>query len=226
MDAQMNIYQRLNAVMKQVSYVQKEEKMVNNQYRFVSHDAVTAKVRPFLIEQGVLMTTNVVSFTNNGNRTEVMVALEFINIDKPDERITINSLGYGIDPQDKGPGKAVSYAVKYGILKTLCLETGDDPERDTIAHEPEHPKQEQMKPVSAKPITRDVFDSLDVDTQEYLREHAMHAIAYMAKGNYVEALAYLESLQLDADLKTGMFSLFDSKQRAAIKAVSTTRKAA
>ena len=80
-------------------------------------------------------------------------------------------------------------------------------------------------PISAKPITRDVFDHLDTDTQDYLRSESMHVIGYLAKGNAAEALAYLESLHLDADLKTGMWSLFDSKQRTAMTAV-TTRKAA
>jgi len=51
---ELNIYQRLHAVMGDVSYVQKEEKMVNNQYRFVSHDGVTAAVRPALLKHGVI----------------------------------------------------------------------------------------------------------------------------------------------------------------------------
>jgi hypothetical protein len=37
-------------------------------------------------------------------------------------------MGYGVDPQDKGPGKAISYGVKYALLKVLGLETGDDPD--------------------------------------------------------------------------------------------------
>jgi hypothetical protein len=39
---------------------------------------------------------------------------------------------------DKGPGKAVSYAFKYALLKVFCLETGDDPDNDANArYEPE-----------------------------------------------------------------------------------------
>jgi hypothetical protein len=43
------------------------------------------------------------------------------------------SFGYGIDDQDKGAGKAMSYAVKYALLKTLGLETGDDPDENQDA---------------------------------------------------------------------------------------------
>ena len=44
--------------------------------------------------------------------------------------MAVRAFGYGIDNGEKGPGKAVSYAVKYALLKTFCLETGDDPDRD------------------------------------------------------------------------------------------------
>ena len=129
-----NIYQRLNKCMEQVKYIQKEDKKVNNQYTFVSHDAVTAKTRQAFIDNGVNVKPTIVSHTQNGNRTEMVIDVEFINIDKPEDKINTTSIGYGIDGQDKGPGKAYSYAYKYAILKTLMLETGDDPERELIEH--------------------------------------------------------------------------------------------
>jgi hypothetical protein len=49
----------------------------------------------------------------------------------------VQTAGYGIDPQDKGPGKAISYSVKYALLKALGLESGDDPDNDQATeHEP------------------------------------------------------------------------------------------
>lgn len=127
-----NVYQRLLAVMESVSYVQKEDKKVNNQYRFVSHDAVAAKVRPALIANGIVPTVSVKHHSQDGNMTTAVLTVRFVNVDNPADFVEVDSFGYGIDPQDKGPGKAVSYAFKYALLKTLCLETGDDPERDLI----------------------------------------------------------------------------------------------
>lgn len=132
----LNIYQRMHAVMKAVGYIQKEDKKVNNQYTFVSHDAVTAKIRPALIENGIIAVPQVVNWKQDGNRTECDLHMNFVNIDKPDERITVAMFGFGIDPMDKGPGKAISYAVKYALLKAFSLETGDDPEKDQIEHKP------------------------------------------------------------------------------------------
>jgi hypothetical protein len=130
-----NIHQRMHAVMKDISYVQKEEKKVNNQYRFVSHDAVTAKLRAAMVEHGIVCLPSLIDYKQDGNRTEASYLISFTNIDDPADTVEIKSFGYGIDPQDKGPGKACSYAVKYALLKAFCLETGDDPERDLIPYD-------------------------------------------------------------------------------------------
>jgi len=130
-DKKANLYQRILAIMQDVPYIQKTEKKVNNQYTFVSHDDVTAKVRVALIAHGVLAMPTVESNEFDGNVTKCNLTMRFINVDTPTEIIEVKSFGYGIDKQDKGPGKAMSYAVKYALLKALCLETGDDPERDT-----------------------------------------------------------------------------------------------
>lgn len=142
----MNIYQRMAAIMKTVGYVQKEEKKVNGQYTFVSHDAVTSKMRPALIEHGVLAVPTVKRHLQDGNRTEADVLVRFVNIDNPEDFIEIEMFGYGVDPQDKGPGKAISYAVKYALLKAFSLETGDDPERDNIAFEPPQKEKTGLSP--------------------------------------------------------------------------------
>jgi hypothetical protein len=130
-----NVHQRMAEVMAAVTYIQKERKPGMN-YTIVSHDAVTAKVRPALLEAGVIYYPINVQSTQDGNRTQVHMTVRFANIDQPSDFIDVQSIGYGIDSQDKGPGKATSYAVKYALLKALGLETGDDPDHDNIEHEP------------------------------------------------------------------------------------------
>ena len=134
-DAGRNIYQRLAQAMGKVSYVQKS-KGGGLQYSVVTHDAVTAKVRPALLEAGIVYFPQQMEHVQNGNRTEVSLVVRFVNIDQPEDYIEVPALGYGIDQQDKGPGKAVSYAVKYALLKALGLETGDDPDlQQDVKHE-------------------------------------------------------------------------------------------
>jgi hypothetical protein len=126
-DVKRNIAQRIAAVMGEVDYVQKERKQGMN-YSIVSHDAVTAKVRPLLHKHGVIYYPKGLRVQQNGNRTEAVFSVRFENIDDRSDYIDVETMGYGVDPQDKGPGKAISYGVKYALLKVLGLETGDDPD--------------------------------------------------------------------------------------------------
>jgi hypothetical protein len=130
----LNIHQRIHAVMLGLKYVQKGDKRVNNQYTFVSHDAVTAAVRPHLIEHGIVVIPSVQAWAQDGNRITVTMNISFVNVDDVSDKVDIEMCGQGIDPQDKGFGKAYSYCKKYAFLSLFCLETGDDPERDLIDH--------------------------------------------------------------------------------------------
>ena len=133
----LNIYQKILSVMDDLHFVQKEDKKVNGQYSFASHDAVSAAVHPLLVKHRIVVIPTVIDYSRDGNLTVVNVEVNFVNADVPEDKITINSFGTGTDNQDKGVGKAVSYATKYAFLKIFVLETGDDPERDSIDHKPE-----------------------------------------------------------------------------------------
>jgi hypothetical protein len=132
-----NLHQRIAEAMKKVTYIQKEKKQ-GMRYSIVSHDSVTAKVRPALLEEGVIYYPISLEYDQQGNRTSCKIRMIFVNVDEPDDTLYVESFGYGIDDQDKGPGKAMSYAVKYALLKTLGLETGDDPDEDqnAVYHNP------------------------------------------------------------------------------------------
>jgi hypothetical protein len=138
--SKMNIYQKMSVVTGAVGNVAKGDALVNKQYRFTSHDAVMAAVRPHLVEVGLVVLPTVTNRVQDGNRTEVDLSIAIINCDSPDQRVELNYFGYGIDGQDKGPGKAISYAVKYALLKSFSLDTGDDPENDANTEHVPAPK--------------------------------------------------------------------------------------
>lgn len=139
----LTLLQRLNAVMKDVDYVQKDKKIdvkdratrrVVGSYKVVTHDMVTAAVRPALVKHGVFYYPHAMKREQVGNRTEIDLVMRFVNVDKGDDFLDVPSIGYGIDEGDKGPGKAVSYAVKYALLKALGLETGEDADNEVTKH--------------------------------------------------------------------------------------------
>lgn len=151
-----NIYQRVLAVMEDVEYIQKGDKLVGNLYRYCSHDQVTGKLHPYFVKHGIVVIPTTKSLVQDGNRTTVCLEVSFINADKPEDLIKVEYWGYGVDAGDKGPGKAISYAFKYACLKMFCLETGDDPDHDQeVEHVPEELK--KAEPQQNQPMTIEKF---------------------------------------------------------------------
>lgn len=168
-----NIFQRLNAVMKDVKYVQKDRNA--GSYKVVTHDAVTAKVRPALVEHGVWYGPVKCVRSQSGNRTEMDLVTRFVNVDEPSDFVDVETCGYGVDSQDKGPGKAMSYCVKMALLKCLGLETGVDAD-DTAGPEAEHdpdmkpetPHEELKKDLGSDFLKLD--PSIQIDSIHQLRD--------------------------------------------------------
>lgn len=104
-------------------------------YDYHSHDNVTAKAKDALVRVRVLAWPTMLEMSQGGNRTRVDVNLKFINIDDPSDFIESVAFAYGCDNQDKGPGKAYSYAVKNALLKGLMINTGDDIEAHNVEYD-------------------------------------------------------------------------------------------
>jgi len=77
------------------------------------------------------------------------------------------------------------------------------------------------EPKSAKPVTVDVFDSMDDETKELIENIAMDVRVLLGKNDIAGAVEYITSQEFDADSKTAFWSRLDSKERSAIKKFST-----
>jgi hypothetical protein len=133
----LNIYQKLNAVQKAVAYVKKDAEVTGGQqYKAVSHDMVTAIVRPHFVEHGIIVVPRLISGatvdtgrkTKSGNpiiRFEGSYSVSFVNMDDATDVCDMPVAAHAEDQGDKAPGKALSYATKGAILKVLLLESGD-----------------------------------------------------------------------------------------------------
>ena len=76
------------------------------------------------------------------------------------------------------------------------------------------------EPKSAKPVTVDVFDSMDDETKELIENIAMDVRVLLGKNDIAGAVEYITSQEFDADSKTAFWSRLDSKERSAIKKFS------
>ena len=133
----MNIFQRVNEVRKSIPYIQKDKAVSTGggSYKAVTHDAVTGMVRDALIKNGVVIVPSVVESVFHPKEPdakqrlyEATFQVDFVNMDDPNDRITTRQTAHALDNGDKAPGKAMSYATKYAILKLFNIETGEDEE--------------------------------------------------------------------------------------------------
>jgi len=104
-------------------------------------------------------------------------------------------------------GASITYITRYLLVMALAICEHDALDATTGSDEPK----------SAKPITKSVFDTLDEQDQDEIRSYAADVIMLIHKDQVGEAVEYINSLELDADWKTALWSQLDSKQRSAIK---------
>jgi hypothetical protein len=104
-------------------------------------------------------------------------------------------------------GASITYITRYLLVMALAICEHDALDATTGSEEPK----------SSKPITKSVFDDLDSESQDEIRSYAADIILMIHKDQVADAVEYINSLGLDADWKTALWSLLDSKQRSAIK---------
>lgn len=139
----LNIYQRINKVMKLVKYVKKDSSITGAGagYKAVSHDQVISVVRQALVDNGIMIYPNQIKgeFIQmrdvNAMPNPIKMGLytgtyeiNFVNIDDGNDKITATIEAHASDNGDKAPGKCLSYATKSAMLKVLSLETGENDE--------------------------------------------------------------------------------------------------
>ena len=142
----MNIYQKINAVMKEVQYLNKDKTVSTGRdggsYKALSDEKVTGSIRESMTRNGLVMfpvaqtierTDEPVSNGRMNRLTTVQVTYRVVNMDDPQDFIEIVSCGTGVDTQDKGIGKAQTYARKYAQLNLFLVPSGND--TDNISSE-------------------------------------------------------------------------------------------
>lgn len=142
----LNIYEKMSLITDEIGVIEKGLKVQINKsssYKAVSERDVLDAVKPIekkyrvysypskrdLIDRDTLVKT-----TDYGTTNTLFMRIEttyrFVNIDNPNEFVETIVYGDGLDTGDKAPGKAMTYADKYALMKAYKLSTGDDPDKE------------------------------------------------------------------------------------------------
>jgi hypothetical protein len=141
-DRFMNIYEKVCAITHEASQVAKgmEVKLPNGSYKAVSEGDVLHAIKPLLEKYKVLILPIHRQILGNpyltckalDGKEKVMfysrlkTEYKIVNVEDPNDFISTESYGDGVDTMDKSVGKAITYCDKYNILKLFMLITGED----------------------------------------------------------------------------------------------------
>ena len=158
MNKEMNIFQRMAAITEELKAIEKDltvQTTKTSSYKAVSERAILDAVKPLEEKYGIysypvsreVLESNLIQNESvyedaKGNKTttpktsymtRIKTVYRFVNIDKPEEFIETTTFAEGIDTQDKGSGKAMTYADKYALMKSYKMSTGEDVDEGTDA---------------------------------------------------------------------------------------------
>ena len=135
------LYERILWVRDRVTRIAKDATVQTGKgsYKAVTHDAVTAAIRPKMVQAGIVSWISCMEANDSdtGSRTKngrlivqhrARFAITFCSVHNSNDSITIEQYAYADDYGDKAPGKATSYAMKYALLKMFMIETGEEDE--------------------------------------------------------------------------------------------------
>lgn len=207
-NAALNIYQRMLAATSEIDRVAKNLKVdisKSQSYKAVAEADVLEAVKPIEAAHGIysypfsreIIKDETYTTTSewDGKKTEkntfflrIKTVYRFINTDNPSDFIDIMTYGDGVDTQDKAPGKAMTYADKYALLKAYKIQTGDDPNANASGNlnkkrKPvEKPTPEQLKQAQELAIDLNRLAAyLKCDVAEISKDDLADAIAVKQK---------------------------------------------
>lgn len=156
-----NIYQKMAAITADLQTVAKNltvETTKGKGYKAVSERDIIDAVKPleakygvysYPVSRGTLDSQMLETETQYGKKTtfysRIKTVYRFVNVDDPADFIDTEVFSVGIDSQDKGDGKAMTYGDKYALMKAYKISTGDDPDQNA-SEETDYSKKTTEKP--------------------------------------------------------------------------------
>lgn len=140
----MNLWEKIAQISSEIEYLQKDDTVGfgKNAYKAISVEKVVTAVSEKMGKYGVVIYPIEQKYSRTDEQivkadgspgvnriSDVDVKYEVVNIHNLAEKIVTVSSGTGVDTQDKGIGKAMTYAYKNMIIKVFQIATGDDTDK-------------------------------------------------------------------------------------------------
>lgn len=167
------LYLKMAAVMGHLERVPKRGKNEHFGYEYVTDSDVLDAVRKAMALEHLAFFVSVDDVVTEGKRTTVQLSITFADGDTG-IAYAIHWPGEALDSQDKGITKAITSGVKYCLLKTFLMSTGDEDDPDgskPLTEKPKRSKQARPTPQGdANQAIAELYGDYDPDLVEAQRE--------------------------------------------------------
>jgi ERF superfamily len=195
---QKTLRQKLGEVRRRIGYIQKRGYNERHNYNYVAAADIAGTVGDALAELGVVVIPRLESITYEPHApgrldsvrvARVIMAYTFTD-ENSGEEVTAKVAGQGLDAGDKASYKAMTGALKYALLQSFLLATGDDPE-DELADSRTALGSEPTITVEQVRQLQGLIEETGTELQRVLAYYKLSALGEMTEATYRRALELL-----------------------------------
>jgi len=200
----MNIYQKLNAA-REAFHSRQLKKSGLNKFAGYSYFELSDFVVPALQIFGQQGLTSVIRFGKE------IAEMQIINVDKPDESITITS------PMSTAALKGCHEVQNLGAVQTYIRRYLWVAALEIVEHDALDSTTGRKGDAPVTTPRGGIGDDLPDDVKEFLRELADSVEALIKAGQAVDALAMIDEQELESDQKIYLSNFLQASTRSALK---------
>lgn len=215
----LGLYMKLCKVMAQINRLPKTGYNKAQNYAFASESDLTDMIRPLLANEGVFLFSSMdaveqspIESKNGAIGTHATVTMTFTFIDAETGELRASTwTGEAMDYQDKSINKAATAALKYFLLKTFLISTGEtDDDADNATPEPLAKKpapqvfnqqRPPMPPVKADTAKLSEAQRLAVEFYGDTWKDKEKEVCETLSAGYCQTLGTLKADELDAFIR-------------------------
>ena len=156
---------------------------------------LAGSVGDILAELGVVVIPQLQSISTETPRSSsdriarVVMNYRFVDA-RSGEELSVRVAGEGADPGDKAPYKAMTGALKYALLQSFLLSTGDDPEDEHANSRAALGSERVITPEQVREL-QGLIEETGTELERVLAYYRVSALGEMTEGSYRRALELL-----------------------------------
>ena len=192
---ELNLREKFAEVRRRLGYVQKRGHNERHNYSYVTAADLAGSVGDILAELGVVVIPQLQSISTETPRSSsdriarVVMNYRFVDA-RSGEELSVRVAGEGADAGDKAPYKAMTGALKYALLQSFLLSTGDDPEDEHANSRAALGSERVITPEQVREL-QGLIEETGTELERVLAYYRVSALGEMTEGSYRRALELL-----------------------------------